>query len=48
MPIDAIPDIAPGIGFMDDAVVTTTARSVLGSQINETHRQKARDLIDRL
>lgn len=47
LPIDAIPDILPIIGFSDDiAILTATLVAVAGS-ITPEHRNKAREILDR-
>lgn len=41
-PADAIPDIIAGLGFTDDAGVILTALKVMGNQITDEHRSKAK------
>ena len=41
-PIDLIPDFAPFIGFTDDFSVLMVAFSIVKGEINNSHRQKAR------
>jgi uncharacterized membrane protein YkvA (DUF1232 family) len=47
LPIDAIPDLAPLIGYTDDAAVLAAALASVGSSINDTHKswasEKARE-----
>ncbi|HEX8168793.1 MAG TPA: YkvA family protein [Beijerinckiaceae bacterium] len=42
MPLDAIPDILPLIGFVDDAALLLAALSQVAGSINEGHRAQAR------
>ena len=42
-PIDAVPDMIPGIGFVDDLGVLTAAVATVATSITEEHRAKARD-----
>lgn len=46
IPIDAIPDIIPITGFIDDAAMITGAVTVLGSMITQDHRDKAEEWLD--
>lgn len=48
LPIDAIPDFIVGLGFADDASVIAFALATLARHIRPEHRQRARDLLDRL
>lgn len=41
LPIDAIPDILPGVGFTDDAGVLLAAVTVVAVYIDDEVRQKA-------
>lgn len=45
LPIDAIPDILPAIGFTDDAAVLAAAIAAVASSITAAHRQAARDIL---
>ena len=45
MPVDALPDVIAGLGFSDDAAVLTTAISVVGMHIKDTHRYAAQRLL---
>lgn len=45
MPADMVPDVIAGLGFTDDATVLATALSIVGTQIRDRHRQKARRLL---
>jgi uncharacterized membrane protein YkvA (DUF1232 family) len=42
MPLDAVPDILPLIGFADDAALLLAALSQVAGSINEDHREQAR------
>ena len=42
LPVDAIPDFLPVIGFTDDAAVFALAFSMVSKHIDERHRQAAR------
>jgi uncharacterized membrane protein YkvA (DUF1232 family) len=42
MPMDAIPDILPIIGFADDAAVLAAAIAQVASSITDAHREQAR------
>jgi uncharacterized membrane protein YkvA (DUF1232 family) len=42
LPVDAIPDVLPVLGFSDDAAVLTAVYSLVSGYINENHREKAR------
>jgi uncharacterized membrane protein YkvA (DUF1232 family) len=42
MPVDAIPDIIAGLGFTDDAAVLLTVWRVVGPEIKDHHRERAR------
>jgi uncharacterized membrane protein YkvA (DUF1232 family) len=43
LPIDAIPDILPIIGFTDDAAVVAAAIAAVAGSITADHRQTARE-----
>jgi uncharacterized membrane protein YkvA (DUF1232 family) len=42
LPVDAIPDLLPLIGFSDDAAVIAAAIASVATQIRPEHREKAR------
>ena len=42
LPADMVPDIVLGLGFTDDAAVLLAALKVVGSNISEAHRARAR------
>jgi uncharacterized membrane protein YkvA (DUF1232 family) len=48
MPVDALPDWLPGIGFTDDAAVIAAAIAMAGRMIKPAHREAARDLLERM
>ena len=47
LPIDAIPDVLPVLGFTDDAAVLTAAIKLVSSSIRSEHRDAARDTLAR-
>lgn len=44
-PFDLIPDVLPVIGFTDDLSVLTITLSIVRGKINDTHRLKARRMM---
>jgi uncharacterized membrane protein YkvA (DUF1232 family) len=48
MPIDVIPDVLLGLGFTDDMAVLYTAISMIRSHMTQTHRDKAKETLDKL
>jgi uncharacterized membrane protein YkvA (DUF1232 family) len=48
LPIDAIPDMMPVLGFTDDAAVLATAIKLVADHILPVHRDAARNSLDRL
>ena len=48
LPIDAIPDVMPVLGFTDDAAVLATAIKLVADHILPVHRDAARNALDRL
>jgi uncharacterized membrane protein YkvA (DUF1232 family) len=48
LPLDAIPDVLPVLGFTDDAAVLATALKLVASSIQPAHRDAARTAIERL
>ena len=48
LPIDAIPDVLPAIGFTDDAAVLAAAIKVVAGNIRPVHREAARNALGRL
>lgn len=43
LPVDAIPDVLPMIGFTDDAAVLTTAIRMVAGHITPEHRSAAKE-----
>jgi len=43
LPIDAIPEVLPVLGFTDDAAVLATAIKLVGGHISPAHRNAARN-----
>ena len=48
LPVDAIPDVLPVIGFTDDAAVLATAIKLVASHIRPAHREAARGTLAKL
>jgi len=48
LPLDAIPDVLPVLGFTDDAAVLAAAIKLVASAIRPEHRDAARTALDRL
>ncbi len=48
VPLDAMPDVMPVLGFADDAAVLATVIRLVSSNISPTHRVAARRALDRL
>ena len=48
LPVDAIPDVLPVLGFTDDAAVLATAIRLVANHISPLHREAARDALNRL
>jgi uncharacterized membrane protein YkvA (DUF1232 family) len=46
MPADAIPDIIAGLGFTDDAAVLLTVWRMVGPEIKDQHRERARAALE--
>ncbi len=47
MPIDLVPDFIVGFGFTDDLAVLTAAVTAIQGHIKPSHRNAARDALDR-
>jgi uncharacterized membrane protein YkvA (DUF1232 family) len=48
LPVDAIPDVMPVLGFTDDAAVLAAAIKLVTGHILPVHRDAARNALDRL
>jgi len=48
LPLDAIPDVLPALGFTDDAAVLFAAVKLVAGHIRPEHRDAARDTLGRL
>jgi len=48
LPIDAIPDVLPVLGFTDDAAVLATAIKLVANHISPLHREAARNALNKL
>lgn len=46
VPVDAIPDFVAGLGFTDDAAVLLAAWRAVGSEIKDTHRERAQAALE--
>jgi len=46
VPVDAVPDVFPMLGFTDDAAVLMTALRLLSDHIKPHHHLAARDALD--
>lgn len=47
LPLDAVPDVLPGIGYSDDLGVLAAAMSAVALYVKEEHIQKARQTLKR-
>ena len=48
LPVDAIPDVMPVLGFTDDAAVIATAVKLMADHIRPAHRKAAREKLAEL
>jgi len=48
VPVDAIPDLLPMVGFSDDLTALVSASSVVWAHIKPEHSKKAKEKINRL
>lgn len=46
IPMDALPDFLPALGFLDDASVFWAVWQMLSNHITDEHRQKAAEALD--
>ena len=47
LPVDAIPDVLPFLGFADDAAVLATALRLIAGHITDEHREAAKRAMER-
>ena len=45
MPLDAVPDFIPALGFVDDGAAIAAMIAAVGKAITPAHRAKARDML---
>ncbi|MCP4563320.1 MAG: DUF1232 domain-containing protein [Bosea sp.] len=45
LPLDAIPDVMPLLGFTDDAAVIAAALAAVAGSITPQHRRKAKEML---
>ena len=48
LPIDALPDIMPLLGFTDDAAVIAALLALVGKNLKDSHRLAAQGLLEKL
>ncbi|QIB33208.1 YkvA family protein [Ancylobacter pratisalsi] len=48
LPMDAVPDLFPALGFTDDAAVIAATLNLLAGHITPAHREAARSALDRI
>jgi uncharacterized membrane protein YkvA (DUF1232 family) len=48
LPLDVIPDFLLGLGFTDDLAVLMTAFTLVKGHINTSHRDRAKEALDRI
>ena len=48
LPIDALPDIMPFLGFTDDAAVLAAAIAAVAGSITVEHRARAKEILAEL
>ncbi|MBI5910538.1 MAG: DUF1232 domain-containing protein [Betaproteobacteria bacterium] len=46
LPLDAIPDVLPALGFTDDAAVLFTAVKLVAGHIRPAHKEAAKNVLD--
>jgi uncharacterized membrane protein YkvA (DUF1232 family) len=47
LPVDALPDILPALGFTDDALVLVTALRMVSGHVRDEHHEAARQALAR-
>jgi uncharacterized membrane protein YkvA (DUF1232 family) len=45
LPLDAIPDVIPAVGFSDDLGALTLAVAIVAAHIKDEHRQQAKETL---
>ena len=45
LPLDALPDVMPLLGFTDDAAVIAAALAAVAGSITPQHREKAKEML---
>lgn len=48
VPVDAIPDFTPALGFIDDIALAVYVLGLLAPYIKDEHKRKAQELLNRL
>ena len=48
LPVDAIPDVLPVIGYTDDAAVLAAVIAIIGKNLKASHREAAADVLARM
>jgi uncharacterized membrane protein YkvA (DUF1232 family) len=48
LPVDAIPDILPVIGYTDDAAVLAAVVAIIGRNLKDSHREAAAEVLARM
>lgn len=48
LPVDAIPDILPVIGYTDDAAVLAAVIAIIGRNLRDSHRDAAAEVLARM
>ncbi len=48
LPVDAIPDILPVIGYTDDAAVLAAVIAIIGKNLKDSHRDAAAETLARM
>ena len=48
LPLDAVPDVLPGVGFTDDAAVLLTALRMVAAHLRPEHHAAARVALARM
>jgi len=46
LPLDAVPDFIPGVGFADDLAVLASALTTILAHVRAEHRDRARELLE--